>query len=221
MKDMNVKKKRIFIVDDHQIVRRGLTHFLNSREDLMVCGEAPDANTAIAAINSSSPDILIVDISLGGISGIDLIKSVLSRYTGISILVLTMHDEVEFVERAMKAGARGYVLKSEREEQILEAIRAIGEGGRYLSDSLKDRLLDRILWDEKIHREDPLEYLTDREFEIFRLFGKGLNTRQVSESLGLGISTIGTYRDRIKKKLNLKTTAELMRFAVRHSLKSD
>lgn len=213
-----MKPDKIFIVDDHQIVRRGLTNFINSKKGFIVCGEAENANAAIAKINTSNPDIVIVDIGLREISGIDLIKSIHARYRNIKVLVLTMHGEIEYVERAINAGALGYVLKSEREDQIIDALKEISNGRKYISNSLKDMLVEKMLWNDTNRGKNELESLTEREREILDLMGKGLNTRRISEKLGLSISTVGTYRERLKKKLKIDDNSELIRFAIKNGM---
>ncbi len=210
---------RIFIVDDHEIVRRGLLQFLNSREEFEVCGEAADANRAISGLNKCSCDIAIVDINLEGISGIDLIKAIRERYKNILILALSMYSGSENVERALKAGAMGYVLKSEPADQIIDGMRSILEGKTYISPQLKDNLLNKMI--KNTEEEDiSLNLLTNREFEIFRLIGEGSNRMEISRKLNLNTSTIGTYRDRIKSKLNISSPAELTRQAVEWVVKN-
>ena len=207
------KKIRIFIVDDHEVVRLGLIQFLNSYEHLHVCGQAGDANAAVAAINECAPDVAVVDISMEGVSGIELIKAIRSRYRQVNILALSMHAEKEIVRRALQAGAGGYVLKSEPVSQVVEAIEKISAGKSYISESLRELLFDIVVRKEE-GPEDMLAKLTDRELDIFKLIGAGLDRREISRRLNISTSTIGTYRDRIKNKLNMKSSGELIRFAV-------
>lgn len=209
MQDIN-----IYIVDDHPVVRRGLAQFLNSRKGYAVCGEAGDANTAIEDINDKNPDVVLVDINLKGTSGIDLIKAIRSRYKTIKVLVLSMHEENEYIERAMRAGAKGYVLKNDNEELVLEAISQVMNNKIYLSSNIKDKMLESMIWHGSGGREKSVALLTDREFEIFELIGKGANTREIASALSLSASTVGTYRERIKTKLNIITPNELVKFAV-------
>lgn len=213
MSDKTAATIRIFIVDDHEVVRLGLIQYLNSYEHLHVCGQAGDANTAILAINDAAPDIAIVDISLEGVSGIELIKAIRSRYRYINILALSMHAEKEIVRRALQAGAGGYVLKSEPVEQVVEAIEKISAGKSHISESLRESLLDIVIRKEE-GPEEMLVKLTDRELDIFKLIGAGLDRREISRRLNISTSTIGTYRDRIKNKLNMKSSGELIRFAI-------
>jgi len=213
-----MKTTKVFIVDDHPIVRRGLANFINSRKGFSVCGEAEDANTAVARINACDPDIAVIDIGLRDISGLDLIKSMRTRYPAVRVLVLTMHNETEYVERAILAGASGYVLKSESEEQIIEAMRTILRGGKYISGSLKDLLVEKLLWEDVERGKSGLESLTEREREVLGLLGRGYSSRRISEKLGLGVSTIGTYRERLKRKLGLGSNSELVRFAIKKGM---
>jgi DNA-binding NarL/FixJ family response regulator len=210
---------KVFIVDDHEIVRCGLSQFLNSHDNIEVCGEAGDANSAIAAINSAVPDIVIVDINLGGISGIDLIKAIVARYKKIKILALSMHGESEIVKRAIHAGARGYVLKSEPADQIIDAIGSIQRGKIYISEIIKDKIFDVFAHNTSDIDDDSVKQLTDREYEIFELLGKGFNRSEIAKKLNLTTSTIGTYRNRMKVKLNVTTSTELIKKAVEWVLK--
>ena len=207
---------KVYIVDDHPVVRRGLSQFIDSKDGFSVCGSAATADVAITDLNQKQPDVVIVDINLKGASGIDLIKAVKSRYKGINMLVLSMHDENEYVERAIRAGARGYVLKNDSEDFILEALKAVMSGKMYLSESLKDRMLESMAWQSSDDgdKSKSVALLTDREFEIFELIGKGSNTREIAATLSLSVSTVGTYRERIKNKLNILTPNELVKFAI-------
>lgn len=213
-------KTRVFIVDDHEIVRLGLVQFIDSHDCLSVCGQAGDANAAIAAINECKPDVAIVDISLEGVSGIDLIKAIRGRYHHVAIVALSMHGEKEIVRRALQAGARGYVLKSEPIDQVVDAIEKVIDGGSYISEPLRESILD-IVTKEENDSGRLLSQLTDREIDIFRLIGEGLNRREIALKMGISTSTIGTYRDRIKTKLNMKSPGELMRFAVKWTTREE
>jgi DNA-binding NarL/FixJ family response regulator len=212
MQEERKKQIRVYIVDDHEVVRLGLIQYLNSHDHLHVCGQAGDANTAIASINDCAPDIAVVDISLEGVSGIDLIKAIRGRYRQVQVLALSMHAEKEVVRRALQAGASGYVLKSEPVDQLVEAINKAMEGKIYISEPLRESLLDIMVGKEA--PEDLMSELTDREIEIFRLIGQGCDRREIARRLGISTSTIGTYRDRIKTKLNMKSSGELIKFAV-------
>jgi DNA-binding NarL/FixJ family response regulator len=215
MQEGQNKKIRIFIVDDHEVVRLGLIQFLNSHVNLIVCGQAGDANAAIAQINDCNPDIAVVDISLEGVSGIELIRAIRARYRRVAVLALSMHAEKEVVRRALHAGACGYVLKSEPVGQLVEAIGRAAEGKTYISEPLRESLLDIMAGTEG--PEAMINELTDRELEIFTLIGQGCDRREIARRLGISTSTIGTYRDRIKTKLNMKSSGELVKFAVQWS----
>lgn len=207
-------KKKIFIVDDHPIVRRGLSQFINNHSFLEVCGDAEDANSAIAALNDCTPDVVIVDINLRGISGIELIKAIRNRYRNIKIIALSMYEESDYVERAIRAGAIAYVVKSDNEEVIIEAIRTVLGGKTYLSEGLKDKVISNYLWSTPLSGDIAIQKLSDREFDIFKLMGKGFSTRQIASALNLSVSTIGTYRERIKNKLNIADSSQLMKQAI-------
>jgi DNA-binding NarL/FixJ family response regulator len=213
-------KLKIFIVDDHEIVRHGLIQFINSSESYIVCGDAADASSAVSMMNDLKPDIAVIDLSLEGTGGLDLIKAVRQRYRNIKILVHSMHTEIEIIKKAMKAGAMGYVPKSEPVDRLLHALDEIKENRKYLSGGLKNRLFDEILLD-KSEQKEALETLSERELEIFKLIGRGLNRSDISRLLNLNSSTIGTYRDRIKEKLGIGSSGELVKFAVEWTLKKE
>ena len=208
------KDIRIYIVDDHPVVRRGLRQFINSRDGYSACGEAGDIDSAIAGIDEERPDIVLADISLRGDNGIDLIKQIGLRYSNINVLVLSMHEESEYIERAMKAGAKGYILKNDNEELVFEAISNVMNNKIYLSESIKDKVLESMLRRKAGSYRELVALLTDREFLIFEMIGKGNNTREIAAALNLSASTVGTYRERIKTKLNILTPNELVKFAV-------
>ncbi len=206
------KKRKVFIVDDHPVVRQGLSQFINSEDDLFVCGEAEDAESAIKGINSLNPDIVIADISLHGTGGIDLASAIQSRFD-IPVLILSMHDEFIFAERAIRAGARGYLMKKESMEKVIFAIHEILEGKIYLSDDLKDKIISKIM-KGSFESESSLDRLTNREMEVFQRIGLGMSTKFIAQELNLSVKTIETYRERIKQKLNLKDANELTQYAV-------
>jgi len=207
--------RRIFLVEDHPVFRLGLKELLDQVEDLEVCGEADDVPGALAALEADLPDLLVVDLSLKGRSGIELIKEVRSRYGALPMLVVSMYDEALYAERALAAGARGYIMKQETSESIVEAVRKVLKGEVYLSERVKADILDKIVGGGRGEAGSPVELLTDREVEVFRLIGQGLTTGAIAEQLRLSANTIGTYRDRIKEKLNLKNAAELTVHAAR------
>ena len=208
------EKHRIMVVEDHPVFRMGLRELINQERDLVVCGEAEDAGKASEEIRRLEPDMVIVDISLRGRDGIDLIREVRSHNKDLPILVLSMHDESRFAERSLLAGARGYIMKRETSSSVVEAIRCVLRGQIYLSERIKDEILDRFVGGAHTYNKSPVDRLTDRELEVYRLIGRGLSTNEIAEKLSLSAKTIGTYRERIKEKLNLKHARELTRHAM-------
>jgi DNA-binding NarL/FixJ family response regulator len=208
------QKKRILIVDDHPIVREGLTTIINEQTDLMVCGEAEDAQTALEAVDTLRPDLMIVDVSLKGINGIELVKLIQRRYEKIPILVLSMHDESLYVERVLRAGARGYIMKQEGTEKVVTAIHRILGGDIYVSEAMGKKLL-RTFQESRPETSGPsVDRLSDRELEVFRLIGQGYGTRQIADTLHVSVKTVNTYRQHIKEKLKFETGSELLRHAI-------
>lgn len=205
---------KILIVDDHPIFRMGMEELLNQEEDFSVCAVAADIRSARKALRETSPDMAIVDISLAQDNGLDLVKEISTAANPIPVLVLSMHDESVWAERAMRAGARGYVMKKEASETIIAAIRDVLNGRMHVSANMMSSLLNKIHRHPDCQGAPTADLLTDREFEVFRLIGQGLSTREISVQMKLGIKTVGTYRDRIKQKLCLKSGAELTRRAV-------
>lgn len=214
--DSQVKKSSILVVDDHPIVRQGLVQIINREKDLYVCGEAKTADEAITMVGRLKPQLLIVDISLKGASGIDLITSLKSRYGDIPVLVLSIHEESLYAERAMRVGARGYVMKREAPQTIVKAIRTVLEGKQYLSDKVKEKLLDNISYDKTEHLKSLLDGLTNREFEIFQFIGNGMSNRHIAEKLNISIKTVENYRDRIKNKLRFESSTDVAQMAVQY-----
>ena len=206
-------KRRIFLVDDHPLVREWLTTLINQKDDLEVCGEAETALAALEAIEKLHPDVAIIDISLASGSGLELIKDLRRSCPKVAPVVLTMHDESLYAERALRAGARGYVMKRETTKKIIAAIRSVVKGGLYVSDEFKNSAVE-ILLDGRAG-ESGVGQLSDRELEVFRMLGQGIETRRVSESLCLSMKTVQAYCGRIKEKLNLANATELLREAVR------
>jgi DNA-binding NarL/FixJ family response regulator len=204
------QETRIMIVEDHPVFRMGLRELINEEDDLIVCGEADDAGGAFESIPKFRPDMVIVDISLKGRDGIDLVRDVRSHYNDLPILVLSMHDESRYAERSLLAGARGYIMKRETSSSVVEAIRCVLSGKIYLSEKIKGELLDRFVKGTHTFHKASMDRLTDRELEVFQLLGQGLSTNEVAKKLSLSVKTIGTYRERIKEKLNLKHASELV-----------
>lgn len=212
-----MSKRRILVVEDHPIFRLGLRELIDQEEDLEVCAESDDIAGALAEIPRSRPDLVIVDLSLKGRSGIDLIKEIRERHARLPILVVSMYEEALYAERALAAGARGYVMKQEASDSIVQALRNVLDGRFHLSAAMTTALLGRIAGVEKPGSSDPIDRLTDRELEVFRMIGRGLATGEIASRLSLSAKTIGTYRERIKEKLNLKTAGELTVQAMRWS----
>ncbi len=210
----NKNKTNILIVDDHPIVRQGLAELVNHEEDIEVCGQAEDAYQAMKAVKELKPDMAIVDISLKETSGMELIKDLNSQYPNLPVLALSMHDESLYAERALRAGARGYIMKDKATEKVIMAIRKILSGEIYISDKMASKMVRKLVGSSAEINASPIERLSDRELEVFQLIGKGFGTRQISERLFLSIKTIETYRAHIKEKLNLADAAELLQYAI-------
>ena len=208
------QKNRIFIVDDHPIVRKGLTQLINQEPELVVCGEAENAETALELLKKVKPDLAIVDISLRGIDGIELTKLIRARFENIPVLVVSMHDESLYAERALRVGARGYIMKQEAIEKMMEAIRKVLRGELYVSERVSANIVKRFVDGKAEGVSSPEELLSDREMEVFQLIGQGFGTRQIADQLHVSVKTVETYRANIKEKLNLKNATELMKHAV-------
>jgi len=209
-----MQKKKILVVEDHPIFRLGISELINQEEDLAVCGDAEDVHQALTEIDRLDPDLLVVDISLKHSDGIELVKEVTKSQKRLPVLILSMHDEFLYAERALRAGARGYIMKQEAMESVVHAIHQVLEGKIYFSDRVKEYILTNLSDASKQAEKSPIERLTNRELEVFRMIGKGSSTREIAEKLHLSIKTIGTYRERIKEKLGLKNATELVRHAV-------
>jgi len=186
-----------------------LTSLIESEPDLAVCGEAATCPAALEAIRVSPPDLVIVDLELEGCDGLDLVKDMKTRHPEIPALVLSMHDETVYAERSLRAGARGYLTKQQLDETVLVAIRSLLAGNTYMSDKLQARLATKFVGGRTLETESPLDALSDRELQVFRLIGQGRTTRQIAETLHLSIKTIESHREHIKQKLTLESAAEL------------
>lgn len=207
-------KATLLIVDDHPVVRQGLAQLIDRQGDLQVGGEAEDAEAAMALLRRQAFDAAIVDLSLPGVSGIELIKQILVEQPAMPVLVLSMHDEQFYAERALRAGARGYIMKQEAIERVIEAVRRVLRGELYVSRAVADKLLHKLVAGDGSTIASPVEQLSDRELEVFQLLGQGYGTRQVAEMLHLSVKTIESYRANIKDKLKLRNAAELVQHAV-------
>ena len=207
-------KARVLLVDDHPILRKGLAQMINMESDLTVCGEAEEAGKAFELVGTLQPDVAVVDISLKTGNGIELVKNIKARYPELPILVLSMHDESLYAERALRAGSLGYIMKEEATEQVLVAIRRVLKGEIFLSEKMKSRMLQQLTTGGRNKVVvSPIENLTDRELEVFRLIGEGRSTRQIAAELHLSVRTVEAYREYIKSKLNLKNATELVQHA--------
>jgi|HubBroStandDraft_1064217.scaffolds.fasta_scaffold509008_1 DNA-binding NarL/FixJ family response regulator len=213
--DPDSPKRRIFIVDDHPLVREWLATLINQQSDLKVCGEAGSASEGIKLIPAVKPHVAVVDISMEGGSGIELIKDLKALCPEVLVIVLSMHDEGLYRERALRAGARGYVMKREATKTVLQAIRCVLEGKLYLSDKLARKLAGELVEGKTAATASPVELLSDRELEVFQLLGRGLGTRQIAEEMHVSFRTVQTFSARIKEKLNLTSATELLRVAMR------
>lgn len=203
---------RLLLVDDQPILREGFAHLLDQEGDLKVCGQADSATGALKAITALRPDLVTVDVVLKGMNGIELVKQIRALHPMLPVLVLSMLDEVLFAERALRAGAKGYVMKQAPTEEVKSAIRRLLRGGRYLSPRMQERILENLSTGGRV--APGIESLSDRELEVFQLIGSGCATRQIAQQLRLSVKTIETYRAHIKEKLKLANGMELIRMAV-------
>ena len=212
MKNNENRKTRILVVDDHPIVRQGIVMLINREPDLHACCEATDVNEALKANRSCSHDLAIVDLSLAGLSGLELIKRFRVEFPNMFILMMSMHDEAVYAEQALRAGAHGYLMKQVATNTMLQAIRQVLKGELYVSDQMRSRMLLQMMHG---HTQDsPISCLTPSEFEVLHLIGSGLGTTEISNKLNRSVKTIESHRANIKKKLNLKSGNELTRFAI-------
>jgi DNA-binding NarL/FixJ family response regulator len=205
---------KIYLVDDHPLMRKGIAMTLDLEMDFEVCGQAESAEEAISDIPAKKPDIVVIDISLPGMNGIELIKHLKAQNPELFMLVVSRHDEDMYAERAIKAGARGYLMKMEAGDVIVNAIRRILKGQIYLSEEINNKLLMGMMAGGQVGRSSPLEILSDRELEVFELIGSGSTTREIAERMHVSIKTVESYRTRIKIKLDISTGNELIKQAV-------
>jgi DNA-binding NarL/FixJ family response regulator len=207
-------KSRILLVDDHPIVRQGLAELIDHEKDLSICGTAEDIHKALDLVTELKPDLVIVDISLRGSNGLELLKNIKVRYPKQVVLMLSMHDESLYAVRALRAGAAGYVMKQEATETLITAIQQVLRGEIYLSERMEKKMMQQLVGGPSARTGSPLEDLSDRELEVFNLIGQGHGTRQIAEELHLSIKTIESHRAHIKEKLNLKNATELVQHAI-------
>ena len=208
-------KSRILIVDDHPMTRQGLVTLIEHQPDWAVCSEAQNAEQALEAIAKTKPDLVLVDISLPGKSGLELIKDIRALHEHLAVLVISMYDESLYVERVLRAGARGYVPKHSGAAKIVEAIRAVLNGRIYVSEEMSAHFLEQLSGRSSPQMRSPVEQLSDREFEVFELIGQGLSAHDIAQRLFLSAKTVDAHRANIKEKLKIKTTAELIAYAAR------
>lgn len=209
-----LEKSRVYLIDDHPLLRKGLRLLLQTESDLTVCGEASSAEEALLELPNSESDLVIVDISLPGMSGIDFIKRCKRLFPNLRFLVYSRHDETLYAERAIRAGALGYILKSAAPPLVLQAIRRVLCGSVFVSPVVNERLLESITKPHQACHESPLEVLSDRELEVFEMTGKGMGTKAIAGTLILSVKTVESYRARIKAKLHLGNASELMQHAI-------
>lgn len=207
-------RKTVLIVDDHPLLRQGLAMLINQQNDMQVCGEAEDIHAAMLSIAQKEPDIIILDISLKGPDGLELLKSIRSTNPDLPVLILSMHDEAIYAERALRARANGYIMKQEATEKVLVAVRRILDGDLYLSDTLSKKMLHQYIDGSPSLIQSKIALLSDRELEVFCRIGEGRATREIADELHLSIKTVETYQAHIKEKLALRSGRELIQHAI-------
>ncbi|MCP4138158.1 MAG: response regulator transcription factor [bacterium] len=219
LKKPEIKIIKILIVDDHPLVRQGMKKIIEKEDDMQVCGETNEANEAISLISKLEPHCVIADISLDGeTNGIDLVKAVRERFTNTISLVLSMHDESVYAERAIRAGARGYVTKKEAPSKVVEAIRTIVKGNLFLSSKVSGKIIDKLIHGSADVIGTPVDKLSDREFEVFQLIGNGFGTGEIAKKLNLSVNTIESHRKKIKEKLGIESGSQLIKDAVQWTI---
>lgn len=214
-KNSSAPKHRVFLVDDHPIVLTGFTLMLNAQPDLEVCGTATSAEEAVGSIGKANPELVITDVTLPGRNGLELLKDLVAMHPGLRVLVVTMHDELLYAERALRAGARGYLMKEAGSERMLAAIRQVLSGQIYVSERMQSKILEAMSTQRPRGADSPIEKLSDREFEVFRLLGQGRTTKEIADQLHLSHKTVAVHRGHIKEKLGISSATELMHQAVR------
>jgi DNA-binding NarL/FixJ family response regulator len=211
---ISIFPKRLLVVDDHPVFRHGLKRLMDEVPDLKICGEAETAQEALDAIRRLRPDGVLLDVSLPGTNGIELIKLALAEHPKLAILVLSMHDESLYALRALRAGAKGYVMKREGTANVVDAIRTVMADAIYVSPKLSERLVFKAIYSSENDLGSPIDRLSDRELEVLQLLGAGRSTREIAETLYLSVKTIETHRAHIKKKLGFKDAGEMVKFAI-------
>jgi len=211
-------KARVLLVEDHPVVYHGLAMLIDDEPDLSVCGGCESAREVMVLVRKLKPDVVVIDIALGDGNGLDLIKEIHERDEALPILALSMHDEAVYAERALRAGARGYIMKKEAMDKVMGAIRKVLGGELYISDRMASRMVTKLISPKTGANASPVETLSDREFEVFRMISQGTGPTEMAKRLGVSVKTIETHREHVKDKLNLKTAAELTRFALQWAL---
>lgn len=211
---IDIAKKSVLVVDDHPLLRQGLALLINQQQDMQVCGEAEEAQAAMQAIAELRPDIIILDISLSGPDGLELLKSIRASDPDLPVLVLSMHDEAIYAERALRARANGYIMKQEATEKVLVAVRRILSGEIYLSERMSNKMLQHYISGAPTMIQSRIASLSDRELEVFRLIGEGRATREIADELRLSVKTVETYQAHLKEKLALRSGRELIQHAI-------
>ena len=208
-------KARILIVDDHPLVREWLGHLIERSPDLAVCGEAEDSEQALKLIAETKPHLAIIDLSLGSVSGLDLIRQIRTTYPDLAMIVLSMHDEQVYAERCIRAGARGYIMKRESTKTVVDAIHEVLKGNLYLSKKVTMHIVQKVVSSDTSNSGQSVAQLSDRELEVFKLLGQGYEINEIAKMLDVNIKTVHTYCARMKEKMKVGTTAELLREALR------
>jgi DNA-binding NarL/FixJ family response regulator len=206
--------RRVLIVDDHPIVRQGLKRLIEQERDLMVCGEAETVREARQLIRDSAPDVVIVDLLLRQSDGIELVRDVRAHHPALPMLVLSMHDEAIYAERMLAAGANGYIMKQAAGDQFLTALRRVLDGGIYVSEAVGNNMIQKFASGGAYLASSPIDRLSNRELQVLQMIGRGMSTREAAETLNLSIKTVESHRQRLKRKLNLATGAQLVQYAV-------
>jgi DNA-binding NarL/FixJ family response regulator len=205
---------RLLIVDDHPIFRHGIRELIGKLPDIVICGEAENSRAALHAMRELEPEMVLVDVSMPGVNGLELIKLMLAERKYLKIVVVSMYDESLYALRALRAGAKGYLAKHQAAEHLVDALRKVAAGGMYVSDSLSERLIFKVIQGSEGDVVAPVDKLSDRELEVFQHIGNGLSTREIAEMLHLSVKTIETHRAHIKEKLGFATAPEMINFAV-------
>lgn len=206
------RKLKVFLVDDHGVLRQGMRRLIDMEKDMEVCGEASNAMEALKLVPPSKPDVALTDIGLNGMNGLELVKNLKQRLPKLPILVMSMFEESLYAERALRAGARGYIMKHEAGDKVIAALRQVAYGKTYLSPTMSERMLDKLANGQPA--VSPLEALSDRELEVFQLLGEGLKPGEIAKKLNLSAKTVETYREQIKIKLNLANASALSQYAI-------